>query len=108
MEKIFDYAQQKNLISNFIEEDEEIQFIDDSKIESFHLRFKSNEKIELLIKEYLEENILYIKVEKIKAKEANAFSPPDSKDNFCNFFPGGDTINSKPACKGSSESINSK
>jgi len=75
MEKIFDYAQQNNLISNYIDEDQEIQFIDDSKIESFHSRFKSNEKIEELIQEYIEENTFYIKVQNIDfEKKKNFFS----------------------------------
>ena len=34
--------------------------------------------------------------ENTRAKAVSACSPPDSRDNFCNFFPGGDTINSKP------------
>ena len=75
MEKIFDYAQQNNLISNYIDENQEIQFIDDSKIESFHSRFKSNEKIEELIQEYIEENTFYIKVQNIDfEKKKNFFS----------------------------------
>ena len=43
----------------------------------------------------------------IKAIAVKACSPPDSKVIDCNFFPGGLTKSSKPASKGSSDSINS-
>ena len=43
---------------------------------------------------------------KIKDKETKPFSPPDNDDISINFFPGNCAKTSKPASKGSSESIN--
>ena len=47
------------------------------------------------------------KTANIKAIAVSACSPPESNVIDCSFLPGGLTSNSKPASKGSSDSINS-
>ena len=81
MEKIFEYAQQNNLNLNKIDEEQDILYIDDSKIESFHSRFKSNEDLEELIQEYVTINTFYIKIHKIYFEQKEFFLVLSYKKN---------------------------